>query len=68
MIANEITTNDVPIACPKQCFKQPVCSLDTPARGVMIRINLSRIEEGLGHEGYRCDRCGHTIKRVPERT
>lgn len=35
-------------------------------RGVMVRIHLSRIEEGLGHEGFQCDVCGEKAKYVPK--
>lgn len=34
-------------------------------RGVMGRITLSRIEEGLGHEGFECTACGRRVKYVP---
>lgn len=36
-------------------------------RGVMLRVTLSRLEEGLGHEGFACDHCGHRIKYVPKK-
>jgi len=36
--------------------------------GVMFRITISRLEEGLGHEGFECDKCGRRVKYVPERT
>lgn len=65
MIANQIIRGgEVPIACPKECFRRPA-HLDADPRGVMVRVDLSRLEEGLGHAGYRCSRCGHTIKRIP---
>lgn len=35
--------------------------------GVMFRLTLSRLEEGLGHEGFQCDKCGRRVKYVPER-
>lgn len=56
MIANQITNKPVPVSCPnsKTC------------RGVLFRMTLSRLEEGLGHEGYKCDKCGHKIKHVPK--
>ena len=44
-------------ACPKCANK---------FRGVLFRIQLSRLEEGLGHEGFRCDKCGYSVKYVPE--
>lgn len=33
--------------------------------GVMWRLTLSRLEEGLGHEGFACDKCGRRVKYVP---
>ena len=33
--------------------------------GIMRRINLSRMEDGLGHEGFECDRCSRRVKFVP---
>lgn len=40
------------------CTK-PRCS------GAMWRLDLSRLEEGLGHEGFACDKCGLRVKYVP---
>lgn len=37
-------------------------------RGVMGRLTLSRMEEGLGHEGFQCDVCGRRVKYVPKET
>jgi hypothetical protein len=37
-------------------------------RGVMGRITLSRLEEGLGHEGFKCDKCGRRVKYVARST
>lgn len=34
--------------------------------GTMLRINLSRIEEGLGHEGFECSKCHRRAKFVPK--
>lgn len=34
-------------------------------RGVLMRQTLSRIEEGLGHEGFQCDTCHRRVKYVP---
>lgn len=42
-------------------------STDGKCRGVLMRQTLSRIEEGLGHEGFACDACGRRIKYVPPR-
>ncbi len=33
--------------------------------GIMHRIDLSRLEEGLGHEGFECCVCRRRVKRVP---
>lgn len=33
-------------------------------RGVMGRITLSRLEEGLGHEGFECTSCHRRVKYV----
>lgn len=35
-------------------------------RGVYFRVSLSRLEEGLGHVGYRCDACGDRVKVIPD--
>lgn len=51
-----ITTKFVDVNC-KACAKT--------LRGVMCRLTLSRLEEGLGHEGFQCDKCGVKVKRVP---
>lgn len=53
--------------------KQPVIVVRKPVEvncvkckgGVMFRVQLSRLEEGLGHEGFKCDKCGHSVKHVP---
>lgn len=37
-------------------------------RGTLLRVTLSRLEEGLGHEGFMCDMCGRRVKYVPPRT
>lgn len=51
----EITRKPVSIAC-------PACE-----KGVLFRVDLSRLEEGLQHQGYRCDRCGYAVKYVPKK-
>lgn len=33
-------------------------------QGVMSRIALSRLEEGLGHEGFECDKCHRRVKYI----
>ena len=35
--------------------------------GVMMRLTLSRLEEGLGHEGFECDKCHRRVKYVPSK-
>lgn len=35
--------------------------------GLMARISLSRLEEGLGHEGYECQKCKRRVKYIAER-
>lgn len=37
-------------------------------RGTMNRLTLSRLEEGLGHEGFECASCGRRVKYVPPGT
>jgi hypothetical protein len=73
MIANVVTNKPVEtIACPKcnpGAKKLGRSFLATLAPGgILCRVDLSRLEEGLGHEGFKCDnpRCGHTIKYVPK--
>lgn len=39
---------------------------DDKCPGVMFRATLSRIEEGLGQEGYMCSHCGRRVKYVPK--
>lgn len=34
--------------------------------GVMMRKDLSRLEEGLGHEGFECNVCHRRVKYVPK--
>lgn len=34
--------------------------------GLMARITLSRLEEGLGHEGFECQSCGRRVKYAPK--
>lgn len=36
-------------------------------RGILMRLTLSRIEEGLGHEGFQCDTCERRVKYVPRK-
>jgi len=39
---------------------QPKCG------GLVVRVDLSRLEEGLGHEGFECRKCHRRVKYVPE--
>lgn len=41
----------------------PGCSCK---RGAYFRVDLSRMEDGLGHVGYQCDACGDLVKVVTE--
>lgn len=52
---NEVTSEPVKINCGKNKCK-----------GVLWRVDLSRLEEGLKHEGYKCDVCGRKVKYVPK--
>jgi hypothetical protein len=36
-------------------------------KGILFRLTLSGIEEGLGHEGFECDTCHLRVKYVPQR-
>lgn len=59
----KIVNKPVGVAC-------PACAMgkNEPGKGVMFRIPLSRIEEGMGHEGFECDKCGERRKYVPPST
>ena len=67
------TTNTTPALKPFTIVRKPVgvgcpaCAKAKRLHGVMFRLTLSRLEEGLGHEGFQCDKCGERIKYVPER-
>ncbi len=54
--SNEVTSESVKVACDKN-----------ECKGVLWRVDLSRLEEGLGHEGYKCDVCKRTVKYVPKK-
>lgn len=47
--------------------RKPIVTVGCPKckKGVLFRVTLSRLEEGLGHEGFRCDPCGYAVKYVP---
>lgn len=47
-----IVRKPVGVACGGKC------------RGVLFRVTLSRLEEGLGHEGFECDTCHRRVKYV----
>lgn len=34
-------------------------------KGTLWRITLSRLEERLGHEGFKCAKCMRRVKYVP---
>lgn len=53
-----ITRKPVELACPA-CAKNK-------KYGVMARVTLSRLEEGLGHEGFECYSCHYRLKYVPK--
>lgn len=53
-----VTHKPVEVGC-------PVCAKNKKY-GVMYRLTLSRLEEGLGHEGFECGSCGHRLKYVPK--
>jgi len=35
------------------------------AKMTLMRVSLSRLEEGLGHEGFKCDNCKTLVRVVP---
>lgn len=37
-------------------------------QGLMARVTLSRLEEGLGHEGFVCTSCKRRVKYVARAT
>lgn len=47
---------------------KPIVHVACGARccGVLMRQTLSRLEEGLGHEGFKCESCGRMVKYVPQ--
>jgi hypothetical protein len=49
-----IVKNPPGATCPDKCD------------GLLMRYTLSRLEEGLGHEGFECDRCRKRLKYVPQ--
>ena len=61
-----ITRKTVPIACGTSLGDERLVRHPKSCGGVLARVTLSRLEEGLGHEGFRCDKCGRGVKRVPE--
>ncbi len=53
---------------PREITRKPVERVTcgkSGCRGVLRRVTLSRLEEGLGHEGFDCDKCGRRLKYVP---
>lgn len=64
-------TNTNKLAAATKPFKvthKPITDIKCRAckRGVLWSVQLSRLEEGLGHEGYACDKCRNRIKYVPK--
>lgn len=48
--------------------RKPITSIvcgKSGCKGTLWRLSLSRLEEGLGHEGFCCEKCGRTVKYVP---
>jgi len=43
----------------------PAKGVTPECRGVMLRKDLSLLEEDLGHEGFECDVCHRRVKYVP---
>ncbi len=33
-------------------------------KGVCFRVDVSRLEEGMGHEKFKCDKCGQCYKII----
>ncbi len=68
---NTIVTNKpVSVACGTKgravVGQVPLTKGGGTCNGVLSRITLSRLEEGLGHEGFQCDVCGRKVKYVPK--
>lgn len=60
----DIVRRPVGVNCPK-CAKRKRSSHGLGTGGVLYRILLSRLEECLGHEGFKCNTCGYSVKYVP---
>ena len=60
----EVALNAVGLAIER--LESAACHKAKRLHGVMFRLTLSRLEEGLGHEGFQCDKCGERVKYVPE--
>lgn len=63
--ADIATTTPAPLLPYSLCLACRKAGRRGDARGIYMRVTLSRLEEGLGHAGYACDKCGHRIKYVP---
>jgi hypothetical protein len=65
-----ITTKPVSVACGTNgrgiVGQIPLTPGGGACAGVLLRITLSRIEEGLGQEGFLCDTCGRKVKYIPK--
>jgi hypothetical protein len=35
-----------------------------PCGGTCFKVDVSRLEEGMGHEKFRCDKCGQSWKLI----
>lgn len=55
----------VHVGCGALTVTHPMGKTVSKCNGVLMRQTLSRIEEGLGHEGFMCDACGRRVKYVP---
>ena len=55
MIADVVTKKPVGLYCDVRKIGKGKCG------GVLWRLQLSRLEEGLGHEGYRCEKWGRPV-------
>ncbi len=71
MIADFVIKHGKPLHCPTcKKAKRATGAVSTDqryvARMTLMRVSLSRLEEGLGHEAFRCEKCDTTIKVIPK--
>jgi hypothetical protein len=57
-------TLDSAVCQSKKCKRH---SLYSRGRGICHAVPVSRLEAGIGHEKFRCDRCGQLWKIIPSR-